>query len=684
MKSKTKVAPKTKRKQRAPVRSKSTSSFQKLRTTPHFSLKVALIVVLLFGGIGAYLLFSTRAATVDFKGYYIMVSQNYDRNEVKSDTKDPMVAGISARLYWKDLEPMPGQYNFSKIDNNLIPDANGKALMLRVMVGKSTTQDGSGVGVASTSADDDLPAWLFTAHRGRPAAEYFSFSKNSSGFDFIPYFWDATYQQDWADFVGALGAHYKSNPNMILQVTGPWKIHGEPYIPSCSGTDETNWVAAYKKAFNLTKANINDVSAAYDEFVTGADSSPSYQSSNGFSLLSTFSNNFPNQPMAMAGGLMFCDNVNTKPTLDPARHPENKLQFETARTRYGGYANGGGSTKRGFFVQYNGLSQNLPGPSDGMTQWVSANFNPIDGTVNRGVLGYQMIGGATDFGGGGPEISTDDYAASIDNATKLHASYIEVHQPVIAAALRADSQPNADLKNKANVLKEALSRNFPKLISTKSSTETPPPPADTTPPSVSVTAPQNGQTVSGNNVSITASANDDVGVARITFRLDGKDLSSDVAAPYSANWDTSQTNNGQHSLTAVATDLSNNVTTSTTVVINVNNQTTPPPPPPVAVPDVPTEVQVVPRNFITTVAMNLQWKRSTNASSYRVYRNGSLLSNTVFDNSNQNVMKATDPNPQTFTGYNYTVTAVNTEGKESAQSTSDYGRCDWFIWWFCK
>lgn len=476
--------PATKRKTKKVKKSRkaNTSAFNKLRRNPKYNVIAAIILVAGLVVLGYYIIMSRAASTVnEFKGYYIMLGKNYARAQVKEDTKNPMIAGISARLYWKDLEPTPGNYDFSKIDNSIIPDSNGKAIMLRIMVGNSTTQDGSGVGVASTSDDDALPAWLFNTHNGRPAAKYFKFNNQSSGFDYIPYFWDKTYQQDWADFVAAMGAKYKNNPNIILQITGPWKVHGEPYIPSCTTTDKTNWTNDFKQQFGLSKATIDDVSAAYDEFVTGHNYSSSYQGYNNFSLFDTFANNFPDQPMAMAGGLMFCDSIGSKSTLDPAKHPENKLQFETARGRYGGYSNGGTQTDRGFFVQYNGLSQNLPGPSDGMTQWVSANFNPVNGTVDKGIVGYQMIGGVTDFGGGGPEVSANAYAIALDNATLLKASYVEVHQPVVAAALRANSQATADLQSKANTIYQSMVRNYSKLISTNTSTSTPTPKPSNTP-----------------------------------------------------------------------------------------------------------------------------------------------------------------------------------------------------------
>ena len=61
-----------------------------------------------------------------------------------------------------------------------------------------------------------------------------------------------------------------------------------------------------------------------------------------------------------------------------------------------------------------------------------------------------------------------------------------------------------------------------------------PPPPDTTPPTVSVTAPAAGATVSGTNVTVSANASDNVGVAGVQFKLDGANLGAeDTSAPYS-------------------------------------------------------------------------------------------------------------------------------------------------------
>ena len=104
---------------------------------------------------------------------------------------------------------------------------------------------------------------------------------------------------------------------------------------------------------------------------------------------------------------------------------------------------------------------------------------------------------------------------------------------------------------------------------------TTPPPVDTTPPVVSVTAPSAGSAVSG-TLTITANATDNVGVAGVQFRVDDNNIGSEAAgAPYSVSWNTVTASNGSHAITAVARDLSGNLTTSPAVQVTVANTSDP-------------------------------------------------------------------------------------------------------------
>jgi hypothetical protein len=96
--------------------------------------------------------------------------------------------------------------------------------------------------------------------------------------------------------------------------------------------------------------------------------------------------------------------------------------------------------------------------------------------------------------------------------------------------------------------------------------------ADTTAPTVAINNPAPGQTVAG-SVTVTANASDNVGVAGVQLRLDGQPLGSEAtAAPFATTWDTTQSANGTHTLTAVARDNAGNIATSTAVVVTVFNR----------------------------------------------------------------------------------------------------------------
>ena len=108
--------------------------------------------------------------------------------------------------------------------------------------------------------------------------------------------------------------------------------------------------------------------------------------------------------------------------------------------------------------------------------------------------------------------------------------------------------------------------------------------ADTTPPVVSIITPLAGASLSG-TTTISASASDNVGVAGVTFLVDGAAIGPEVTvppfSPYSITWNTNLASAGQHNITARARDAAGNTATSQPVPINVTNaskgaDTTPP------------------------------------------------------------------------------------------------------------
>ncbi len=80
-------------------------------------------------------------------------------------------------------------------------------------------------------------------------------------------------------------------------------------------------------------------------------------------------------------------------------------------------------------------------------------------------------------------------------------------------------------------------------------------PTTDNPPSVDITAPTQGGTVSG-TVAVKAIASDDKGVTRVEFLVDGVRIGLDTRSSdgWSASWSTAAAADGQHTITAKATD----------------------------------------------------------------------------------------------------------------------------------
>jgi mono/diheme cytochrome c family protein len=87
-------------------------------------------------------------------------------------------------------------------------------------------------------------------------------------------------------------------------------------------------------------------------------------------------------------------------------------------------------------------------------------------------------------------------------------------------------------------------------------------------PTVTLAAPP-GTTVN-RTVALTATPTA-AGVTSVEFLVDGTVIGAATAAPYTANWDTSTSADGVHSLTARVTDAANAVATSAPVSVTVNN-----------------------------------------------------------------------------------------------------------------
>ena len=99
----------------------------------------------------------------------------------------------------------------------------------------------------------------------------------------------------------------------------------------------------------------------------------------------------------------------------------------------------------------------------------------------------------------------------------------------------------------------------PTPTSRPSPTPTPTPVVDTQVPTVSITSPTDGSCVSrGKNITISATASDNVGVKKVEFYINGSLLRTDTTKPYTASWRVPNTRNVTYTITARAFDTSNN------------------------------------------------------------------------------------------------------------------------------
>lgn len=99
----------------------------------------------------------------------------------------------------------------------------------------------------------------------------------------------------------------------------------------------------------------------------------------------------------------------------------------------------------------------------------------------------------------------------------------------------------------------------------------PRPPQDREPPKAIITSPPNGSTVSG-SVTITADATDNVGVTRVVYYVDGREVGSSSTAPHQIRWESTTVADGIRSLVVNAYDAAGNVGISDPVRVTVRNQ----------------------------------------------------------------------------------------------------------------
>ncbi len=158
------------------------------------------------------------------------------------------------------------------------------------------------------------------------------------------------------------------------------------------------------------------------------------------------------------------------------------------------------------------------------------------------------------------------------DGTPSQARWVRVLQPAQAAAERGGAAP-------ATVTGQWPQLRGRRCANPDGSQRSEPDPRDSVGPTTVMTSPADGSTVGGASVTLAASASDNEGVLGVQFRLDGASIGAeDTTAPYTISWDSRNTWNGKHALSAVARDAAGNRGVSSAVSVTVDNPPVTPPP----------------------------------------------------------------------------------------------------------
>ena len=178
---------------------------------------------------------------------------------------------------------------------------------------------------------------------------------------------------------------------------------------------------------------------------------------------------------------------------------------------------------------------------------------------------------------------------------------------------------------------------------------------DTTAPTVHLTSPSDGSSVQG-DVLISATASDSIGVAGVTYALDGGGQTALTAGPggtATATWDSSSVADGRHDLVVTASDAAGNTSTATASITVANLDTTPP--------STPGSLKT---RSISTDTVDLTWAAASDdrgVAGYRLTRDGT-------DVWSGTATRFVDTSVQPGTDYVYEVTALDAAGNTSPES----------------
>ena len=168
---------------------------------------------------------------------------------------NPDVDGVSIRQAWADLEPSEGAFDWSFLDSEVSrAAAAGKQVLLRINTQAQQTRLGYG---AVTEAGGTL----------------YQLSEDDGVETTIPVYWDPTFLAKKKAMITALGAHFTSNPAIVIVWTSFANAHSEDWsVPHTSIRDRQAWHAVgytTDKLLDAGKQIIDTTMAAFPkQYVT--------------------------------------------------------------------------------------------------------------------------------------------------------------------------------------------------------------------------------------------------------------------------------------------------------------------------------------------------------------------------------------------------------------------------------
>lgn len=164
----------------------------------------------------------------EFHGVY-----QRDGQDQPANAQNPNLIGATLEYTWAQIEPQEGTYNWSLIDNDILPWQNqDKQVIIRVFT--SSTQAYNNVAHYNNTCVQATPQWVFDA--GAPMI---------TGYDGVvyPVYWNAIYQAKYQAFIQQLALQYDTN-YAVSGVIAACGVNGTTQLES-SGDTKANTTALW-------------------------------------------------------------------------------------------------------------------------------------------------------------------------------------------------------------------------------------------------------------------------------------------------------------------------------------------------------------------------------------------------------------------------------------------------------